>query len=446
MEPEPRDTGTLERWLDRQLPRAAAALLSNISPLATVRQRPAFAQTVRPRRGAIVAALGPGAYDPEPDYFFHWYRDAALVIDALRLLYAGGIVGTAAFGHLADFVDFNMALRDLDGRTLVAAPAWRSAVAPGRAHHLRAAADLAAVHGAAVAAEARVNPDATLDILRWSRPQHDGPALRALALLRWLDGATVDAGLRERIGTLVRADLAYTLRHWREPSFDIWEEEAGAHYYTLRVAAAALDAGADWFEATGAAHHAPACRAQAGTILAILDGYWLSQEGYLRSRVLPGGGRSPKDLDSAVILAANHAAGGAAHGAADVRQQATLDRLEAAFAAAYPINRDRPAGRAPAMGRYIGDSYYSGGAYYFSTLGAAEFCFRAARDGPGAAAWRARGDAFLETVRAFTPASGAMSEQFDQRTGAPASAPQLAWSHAAFISCVAARRAAAGTP
>ncbi len=37
-----------------------------------------------------------------------------------------------------------------------------------------------------------------------------------------------------------------------------------------------------------------------------------------------------------------------------------------------------------------------------------------------------------------------MSEQFDQRTGAQTSAKHLAWSYAAFISCVAARRAALG--
>ena len=28
-----------------------------------------------------------GAYDPEPDYFFHWYRDAAVVAEAMRELF-----------------------------------------------------------------------------------------------------------------------------------------------------------------------------------------------------------------------------------------------------------------------------------------------------------------------------------------------------------------------
>jgi glucoamylase len=123
----------------------------------------------------------------------------------------------------------------------------------------------------------------------------------------------------------------------------------------------------------------------------------------------------------------------------------TLDKLEALFDSAYPINHQRPRERAPAMGRYQGDVYYSGGAYYFSTLGASEFCFRAAAaHAPGCderRKWVAHGDGFLNTTRVFTPASGDLSEQFDQRTGEQTSAKHLAWSYAAFVSCVTARRA-----
>jgi len=151
----------------------------------------------------------------------------------------------------------------------------------------------------------------------------------------------------------------------------------------------------------------------------------------------------------AVVLAAIHSCTGwDTHSVHDPRVHATLTRLEALFDATYPINRSRTSGMGPALGRYPGDVYYSGGAYYFSTLGAAELCFRAASRAAGPA-WLERGDAFLATVRAFTPQSGEMSEQFDQHTGAQTSARHLAWSYAAFISCVAARRAvvaAAATP
>jgi len=449
----------LDAWIDGQQARAVAGLLMSISPVHIVKSRPGFGQAVRPRRGAIVASPVLAAYDPDPDYFFHWYRDSAVVMDCLRLLHATGRMDDAAIGHLADFVDFSRSLQSLDGRMLEAAPQWRSKVAENFRQYLRSGADLAGAHGAAVAAETRVNPDGTLDISRWSRPQHDGPPLRALALLRWLRHGTVrgaiGAPLAAHITGLLQSDLDFTSANWNVASFDIWEEECGLHYYTLRMSAAALAEAAAWHAGQGDAARAVALGTQAREILRTLDGYWLPAEGHYRSRVLPGGARSAKELDIAVILAAIHADGTAsaadadahadarpAHGVHDPRMHATLSRLEALFDAEYAINRGRAAHAAPAMGRYAGDVYYSGGAYYFSTLGAAEFCFRAATGGSEAANWLRRGDAFMETVRAYTPASGDMSEQFDRSTGAQTSARHLAWSYAAFLSCTTARATA----
>lgn len=472
---------SLDSWVDRQYRHAATAMLRSISPLGLVKTRPGFGQTIVAKRGAVVASPVLAAYDPEPDYFFHWYRDSAVVIDALRQLFEDGLVPSAP-GHFADFVHFSLALRDLDGRALVAAPEWRARVREDFRRFLRSDAELAAVHGDAVAAETRVNPDGTIDVSGWARPQHDGPALRALAVLRWMradrlgaegrlsaDGRLGADGRRRAeldaaASALLRADLAFTLQHAREPCFDIWEEEKGLHYYTQRVAAAALGEGAGWLAHRGERSEAEACRGGAADLLASLDEYWLEEQGFYRSRVILSGARSTKELDIAVILAALHSDGAGAgadasgaagagpsgggsrsgrHSVRDPRIHATLERLEALFDAEYPINHGRPPERAPAMGRYAGDRYYSGGAYYFSTLAAAELCFRAATgaDEPQARALRWRGDAFLETVRAFTPASGELSEQFDQRTGAQTSARDLAWSYAALVSCVAARRA-----
>jgi glucoamylase len=434
---------SLDHWLARTYDYAARTMLHSVSRTELVKTRPGFDQTVRPVAGAIVASPVIGAWDPDPDYFFHWYRDSAMVIDALRLLYESGDVGAEALAHLADFVRFSTSLQALDGRMLVTQSAWRSAVAADHRRFLRDDAELAAVHGDAVAADVRVNPDGTLDISRWSRPQYDGAPLRALALLRWTHAAAFDPGLAEDIATLIRADLALTAHHWDAPGYDIWEEEQGSHYYVLCVSAAALDAGADWLHGHGGESLASVYRAQAAEIRYRLDAFWLQDEGHYRSRILPAG-RSAKELDISVVLAAIHAKRQGAHSPHDPRIHATLDRLDALFDAAYPINRDRHAtGRGPALGRYPGDRYYSGGAYYFSTLGAAELCYRAAAGADAARAWGARGDAYLATVRAYTPASGELSEQFDQATGAQASARHLAWSYAALITCAAARRAAA---
>src|SRR6185437_9621834 len=300
---------------------------------------------------------------------------------------------------------------------------------------LRTDHDLANAQGAAIAAETRVNADGTLDISSWPRPQNDGPALRALTVLRWLRGVPLDPSVEAAAAELLQADLAFTRARSREPCFDIWEEELGFHYYALCVAAAALEAGAAWHAVHGAPHEADGCRADAAAIRDRLDEFWSGQAGFYRSRVLASGERSEKELDISVVLAVLHAdAPGPRHSVSDPRVHSTLERLEALFDAEYPINRNRPRARGPALGRYRGDQYYSGGAYYFSTLGAAELCFRT-----GAIE---RGDAYLETVRAFTPPSGDLSEQFDRRSGEQTSAKHLAWSYAAFITCAAARRAA----
>ncbi len=447
---------TLDRWIERQYRHSAAAMMRSISPVGIVKHRPGFAQTVKPSRGSIVASPVLGAYDPEPDYFFHWYRDSAVVVDALRLLFEDASVECAALSHFADFVRFSLSLQGLDGRRLSgpgtspdsasgSSSSWREAIAPDYRQYVRTDQDLAAAHGEAVTGETRVNPDGTLDISKWPRPQNDGASMRAISLLRWRQSAHLEADLNKSVDALLQADLEFTRRHWREACFDIWEEEKGLHYYTLRLAAAALEGGAGWYELQGEAAEALACRADAAEILRLLDGYWREDLQFYRSRRLEANAPSAKELDISVVFAALHASGnGETHSVRDPRMHATLAKLEALFDAEYAINRNRE-GRAPAMGRYAGDVYYSGGAYYFSTLAAAEFCFRAALESHaiGSSARGPlveRGDAFLETVRAYTPPSGDLSEQFDQRTGVQRSAQQLAWSYAAFISCAAARR------
>ncbi len=438
---------TLATWIDRQFGHAARQMLRSISPLGVVKTRSGFDQTIHPAPGAVVASPVPASYDPDPDYFFHWYRDSAIVIDALRLLPAQGEMREQAPRLFGEFVCFSAALTQLDGRRLAAASGdWRPRVAADFVQFLRPDTELQGIHGEAVAAETRVNADGTLDISNWGRPQNDGPPLRALAVLRWQRGASLDGALQATCDGLLRDDLRFTRAHWRQPCYDIWEEERGLHYFTLRVSAQALDDGADWLDARGEAEEAEDQRVEARKIRDMLDGYWLTDRGYYRSRTLESGEPSTKELDIAVILAALQSSDDSAtHSVRDPRIHATLGVLDSVFDADYPINHGRPAARGPALGRYRADRYYSGGAYYFSTLAAAELCFRAARGNGGREALLARGDRYLETVRAFTPENGDMSEQFDQRTGEQSSAKHLAWSYAAFISCVAARRAAAAS-
>jgi glucoamylase len=461
----------LDDWIDREAHFAAGAMLRAVSATDLVKERPGFGQRVAPRLGSVLASPVPAAYDPDPDYFFHWFRDSAIIVDALRL--AEGLEERIAVERLEEFVGFNRSLRDADGREFIRHGHFREQIQPSFRQYVRSDDEIAAVFGDAVLAEARVNPDGTLDFTRWARPQTDGPALEVLALIRWRDARPdLEKNVRAAMLELVIGDLDFIRARASERSFDIWEEESGYHYYTQLVQSEALARGAEWVEEKRDAARARACRSAADALVSSLGAFWSAEDGYYRSRAGVVGGVREKVLDIAVILAVLHAGRTqGAHSVLDPRAQATLASLEDLFAAEYGINRARPPGRGPAMGRYANDAYYGGNPWYLATLAAAEFYFKLAfallsgaempetsenepfrrrlnaADGARgnsdfAAAALERGDTFMRTVQAHAPASGDLSEQFDRTTGAQTSAKHLAWSYAAFITAAASRRRA----
>jgi glucoamylase len=471
-------------WMARQNDVSAALMLRAISATHLVKERGGFGQTIRPAPGSVLASPALGSWDPDPDYFFHWLRDSALVVDALRHVIAEGAFAGEGLSRFKEFVAFSLSLNRLDGAGFLRlAGDFRKNIDPFFLQYVRDDSDLRKITGDRVLGEPRFNPDGTLDISKWSRPQHDGPALRALALMRFWPLARLDGQARASMRALILTDLGFIVRHWREPCFDIWEEELGHHYYTRLVHHAALADGAEWLQETGTDETArtQACLAAAQAIAQSLDEYWNPDKGFYASRRGVTNGVPGKELDFATILAVIHAARGeGAHSVLDPRVMATLARLEELFDASYAINRGRAEDGGPAIGRYAGDRYFSGGAYYFSTLGAAEFYYAlaaaAGAEVPVTAdnkefllrlgvendalalpppapdhrkrrfeALLRRGDQFMAAVADYTPTSGELSEQFDQATGVQTSAKSLAWSHAAVITAVARRRAALRT-
>ena len=428
----------LDGWIARERAVAAAQLLAAVSATDIVKERPGFGQIMRPKPGSILASPVPAAYDPDPDYFFHWLRDGAVVADAMALLAQTGDAEAAA--KYEDYLRFSLDACALTGRALLAGGAPIDRAGEFWKQYVRPAEELAEIEGDATLAEPRYNPDGTLDILKWTRPQHDGPAMRALSNLRWAGPLSpAAAAMRD---ALIRRDLDFTERRYQMPSVDIWEEESGFHFYTRLVQHEALAAGADWAEAQGDDARARRYGEAARALWAALDAFRSPKDGFYLSRLAGAGLAEGKALDGAVLLAIVHA--GRSEGLyspLDPLVMATADKLEALFAQEYPINHDRPPGHGVALGRYTGDLYYSGGPYLFTTFAHAELRYlRAAALGD--AAEFAAGDAIMATVRRFTPESGEMAEQIDKATGASCSARRLTWSYAAFLTADRARQAA----
>src|SRR5262249_41609139 len=117
---------SLDAWIDRQYRLSATAMRSAISPIHIVKTRPGFGQTIRPKPGAIVASPALPSWDPDPDYFFHWFRDSAIIINALRVLHEDGTVGPEAITDFRDFITFSLSLQQLEGKPLVQDKSWRA--------------------------------------------------------------------------------------------------------------------------------------------------------------------------------------------------------------------------------------------------------------------------------------------------------------------------------
>lgn len=428
----------LDAWIARQTAASIAALERAISATHLCRHRERFGQIITPAVGSVLASLFFADWDPQPDYFFHWTRDSALVMRTVAELMEDA--STAAQRarwqrHFEDFVRFSLKLTDPPKDCWLALSRALKTCAKTDQRFLRDQAELRALTGDALLAEPRFNPDGTLDIFQWSRPQYDGPALRALACLRYLqaDGAPTVELVR-----LLRRDLDFTVAHAGEPCIGPWEEpeQHANHYYVEAVQLAALVQGRAWVaEDQTKIWHEAEQKLRDG-----LEQYWSERHQVLSAMRPATTGAADDLLDAVTLLAAWDAdLPDGPHSIVDPRLEITQAAIEALFTRALPINKARAAG--PALGRSRRDRYFGGGAWYPTTLAAAGLCYRRARhDNPRRADLIAHGDAFMATLREFTPADGALSEQIDRSTGAQTSAPHLTWSYAAFVSTARERR------
>ena len=465
----------LDPWCAERLPLCLAGMRKAVSPVGLVKRRPAFGQTIVPARGSVVAAADPSP-DASPDYFFHWLRDSALVMDALMRLSADD-AGDAA--DYADFVRFSNGLDALDGARHTRHKGFGTTADPALAVYVRSVLDLEALHGDGLRGEVRFNPDGTLDTLDWARPQFDGAALRALTLLRRpLQPGASPALIAIRDG-LLRADLDFVADHVGDLCYDVWEERFGHHYHTRLVVYAALALGGPWAQI--AKDHGRAARFEAAalSVRVDLDRHWSAERGaYIATLDADDDLGEAHVLDSSVLLGVLHARlPDGPHSPLDPKVQATLAVFETMFAD-LPVNQRLAPDWGPLMGRFRGDDYFGGGGFVMLTAAAAEICYligSALRNGrslpvteentawlgrvlggappaPGSTlpasrddvpalvlAFRDAGDRYLGAIAALAPEDGSMPEQFDKVTGDPTSAPDLAWSHGCVATAILTR-------
>lgn len=74
-------------------------------------------------------------------------------------------------------------------------------------------------------AEPKFNVDLTAFTGAWGRPQRDGPALRATAMIaygKWLIANGYTSTASSVVWPIVRNDLNYVAQYWNQTGFDLW--------------------------------------------------------------------------------------------------------------------------------------------------------------------------------------------------------------------------------
>lgn len=414
-------------WYNQQANKSLNYLLDNISRADTP-------------KGFVVASPS----KEEPNYYYHWVRDAALVMAALDHEMNDTKEKDAYFNDYINLVSYHQgifALTDLG--------------------------------------EPKFNPNGTSFQGPWGRPQNDGPALRSIALIKYALGL-IKKGKTDYVKnvlyraeipamTVIKRDLEYVSHHWRDYDFDLWEEVYGHHFYTRMAQRSALELGAKLARILNDNGAASWYELQAKIISQELNKHWSNEKGYILTTLNRKGGLDYKysNLDTSVILAVNHSwIEGQSFSHTDSRVIKTYEKIKSTFKEVYPINHHSHLG--VAVGRYPEDTYYGGHAWFLLTNAMAEYCFKLA-DKLGQSQSLMIDDlnrdfiknrvslnahqkaltsaqieklvltlnqeaySYLERVKTHMDQSGRMDEQFSKFNGYMIGARDLTWSYASFL-------------
>jgi glucoamylase len=445
----------LDGWLALERNVALQKMEANISP-----------------PGAAPGAVAASPSRQNPDYFYHWRRDAALTMQEVVTLYSQASDPAQKqqyFKMLTDYAAFVKKTQSASALTGLGEP--------------------------------KFNMDGTPFNGPWGRPQDDAPAEEASTLI-YFASVVLKEGNKDLAAQLyggfangAKGDLEYVSHHWGETSFDVWEEVKAHHFDSETAQRTALLEGA-WLASQLKDKGAPEWYdAQAAQLTTEMGRHWDPEKGYLVSAIDQDAGLQGKNsgLDSAVILAAIHrrpiddqiipAADAASFSVTDKRVLATAEAIKNRFRSEYSINQ-RPGEPGVAIGRYPEDNYFGGNPWPLLTAAFAQLDYMAGAEflragsipveaedlaffrdllpdeadksalragltlksgdalfGKVIDGFKTNGDSFMAEVRAHANPDGSLSEQMDRQSGVMKSAADLTWNYASILSALQARDA-----
>ncbi|KAI1172420.1 carbohydrate-binding module family 20 protein [Nemania sp. FL0916] len=410
--------------------------------------------------GAAAGVIVASPSTVNPDYFYTWTRDASLT---MKMIVDEFLLGEKQLeSYIKDFVHSQAVLQTVTNPSGTFLP-----------------------NGAGLG-EPKYNVDLTRFNGAWGRPQRDGPALRAIALItysNWLISSGQKHTAKTVIWPIISNDLSYVGQYWNSTGFDLWEEVQGSSFFTTQNQFRALVEGATLAQTLGVS--CTGCDQAAQVACFLNSAYWNGE--YFVANINSGVNRTGRDantvLGSISAFDVHAKCDDASIQPCNSRALANFKAFVDSFRdpALYPINKGVSKTDGIALGRYTEDVYFTGNPWYLITAAAAEYLYDAA------AQWKVQGsltidatslpffrdiypgaqaktytskdkkcssefskilkavtqyaESFVSVLSQHIPSNGSLSEQFNKTAPFnPASANDLTWSYAAFIS-MAERRA-----
>ncbi|KIK68980.1 carbohydrate-binding module family 20 protein [Collybiopsis luxurians FD-317 M1] len=429
-----------DAYVATESPIAKAGILANIGPSGS-KSSGAFA-------GIVIASPS----TENPNYLFTWTRDSALTFQTIIDQYTLGL-DTSLRGEIDNYVTAQAIVQRISNPS--------GDITTGGL------------------GEPKFYINETAFTGPWGRPQRDGPALRATALITWANYLLSEGNtsyVTDTLWPIISNDLNYVAQNWNQSTFDLWEEINSSSFFTTAVQHRALRQGATLAQAIGQTSAVSEYEAQAAYLLCFLQSYW-NPSGYITANT--GGGRS--GIDANTVLASIHTFDKAAgcdaltfQPCSDVALSNLITYVNA-FRSIYTVNSGRASNEAILTGRYPEDVYFDGNPWYITTLAVAEQLYNALL------VWQSQGsldvtsislpffqlfdssisagtysssssefstltsavktfsDGFVAAVANYTPSGGGLSEQISKVNGTPISAVDLTWSYASALTAFKAR-------
>ncbi|KAF7192874.1 Glucoamylase [Pseudocercospora fuligena] len=420
--------------------------------------------------GVVVAGRsGPFFESKLPDYGYDWVRDSSLTMEVVQTLYAAANNSNAKQSY--ETILFQYAL---------------ARAAEQNDPNLQTG-----------LGEPKFYLNNTVYEKPWGRPQNDGPATAAITLIEFAESYLAAGGnvstVKEKLydsatyptDAPIRKDLLFVASNWTSASFDLWEEESADHFYTRMVQRRALLLGARFAETMDDSETAATLKSAADALTATMSQFWDVNRGILLYEYGPVLLGKSSYLDAAVPLGLIHGyANDTVYSYTNDQVLSTIVRFVTSFIDVYPLaNKTQTDGSGLTLGvpigRYPEDVYNGtgteengGNPWYLTTAAIAQVMYAVSDEFNSAEnltvtnnslsffnyfvpdtelkvggtyvidsqevskvvdSLNGWGDAFLRTVKYYTPADGSLAEEYNRDDGIPQGCVDLTWSYASII-------------